>query len=479
MGFSGLDYVILVLYLLASVSLGFYFAKFQRDSRDYFLGNRDLPWPAVSLSIVATETSTLTFIGIPALAYGGNMTFLQITAGYFIARIIISALFLPAYYRGELFTAYAFLEKRFGSNTRNFAALIFMLTRLFADGVRLFATAIPLKIVTGFSYPVSIAIICAVTIVYTYFGGLRAVVWLDVTQFLIYLGGAGLAFIAIIGNMPQGWAQIMQIAEEAQKLKILDLHLDLTTTYTIFSGILGGTFLTMASHGADQLMVQRLLACRNLRDSQKALIGSGFFIILQFFIFLLIGMMLFAFYRVFPERLAISLNDEVFPYFIAHELPAGLGGLIIAAVFAAAMSTLSSSLNSLASSTIMDWVKPNFKPKWSPEVELRYARLVTVAWALLLIFVAILAGSWGSVLEAGLKIASFTYGGLLGAFLLGLRHRGIGQTETIIGMTAGLATMVLVSTTSIAWPWYVAIGTVATATTALLVHAAFGATRNR
>lgn len=463
MGFSYLDYGILLVYLLLTGGLGFYFARFQQSSRDYFLGSRDLPWPAICLSIVATETSTLTFIGIPALAYGSDMTFLQITFGYFLARIIISILFLPAYYQGELYTAYAFLERRFGSRARDLASAIFMVTRLLADGVRLFATAIPLKILTGLSYPASISIICIVTILYTYLGGLRAVIWMDAIQFLIYIGGAVVAAFIILEQIPQGWDQVVALAEPQQKLRLFDWHFDLTTTYTIFSGILGGTFLTMASHGTDQLMVQRLLACRNLRDSQKALIGSGFVIIAQFLFFLLLGVMLFAFYQVFPDRLDISRHDEVFPLFIAREMPHGIGGLLIAAIFAAAMSTLSSSLNSLASSTVMDWIKPRRKTPWSERQELFISRLTTMAWGVLLVAVAALAGSWGNVLEAGLKIASFTYGGLLGAFLLGLMADNIAERDVVPAMLFGLLTMLWVSTTEVAWPWYVAIGTASTA----------------
>ncbi|RMD99460.1 MAG: sodium:solute symporter, partial [Calditrichaeota bacterium] len=235
MGFSTLDYGILFAYLLGTGALGFYFARSQRSTRDYFLGNRDLPWPAISLSIVATETSTLTFIGIPALSFGSNMTFLQITFGYFLARIIISFFFLPAYYQGELFTAYAFIERRFGSKARDLTSGIFLVTRLLADGVRLFATAIPLAILTGLSYPVSITIICVVTILYTYLGGLRAVIWMDVIQILIYLSGALIAAFMIIGQVPGGWPHIAQLAEAAHKFKTFDFHLNLTTTYTIFS----------------------------------------------------------------------------------------------------------------------------------------------------------------------------------------------------------------------------------------------------
>lgn len=473
MSLTTIDLIILVLYLIFSIGLGFYFARFQKSAKEYFLGSREISWRAVCLSIVATETSTLTFIGVPALSFGGNMAFMQITIGYLVARILVSLLFLPAYYRGEIFTAYHFIEHRFGSAARKTASGIFMVTRLFADGVRIFATAIPLSIVTGLSYPASIAIICLVTILYTYLGGLRAVIWMDVIQISIYLIGALIAIFIMADKIPGGWQQVLAAGAGANKFQWLAFDLDLTTIYTIFSGIIGGTLLGMASHGTDQLIVQRLLACRNLKDSQKALVGSGVLVIVQFLFFLFIGIMLFVFYQAFPEKLAISRNDEIFPFFIASEMPPGVAGLIIAAIFAAAMSTLSSSLNSLASSSIIDWIKPITQAKWTDKQELFFSRLTTIGWAVLLVFVATLAGNWQNVLEAGLSIASLTYGGLLGAFLLGLTSRQFPQRAIIIAMLSGVAIMLWVQTLGVAWPWFVPIGTTATVLVGFLADLLF------
>lgn len=470
MGFTPLDYTIVLITMLGSIYLGFYFARAQHTAKDYFLGNRDLPWFAISLSVVATETSTLTFIGVPALAFAGKMTFFQLTFGYLLARILVSVFFLPAYYRGEMFTAYTFIRNRFGRKTQTTTASIFLITRLLADGVRLFATAIPLAIITGFSYPVSIAIICSVTIIYTYFGGLKAVIWLDAIQLSIYLIGAVLAMYVIIDHTPGGLAHLLALAGEAGKLQIFDWTLNLNTTYTIFSGVIGGIFLSLASHGTDQLIVQRLLACRSLRDSQKALVTSGVVVMIQFFFFLTIGVLLYAFYTHFPEKLNISKNDEIFPLFIINELPSGLSGLVIAAIFAAAMSTLSSSLNALASSTIMDFVKPYFKPGWDAARELFYSRIATIVWAILLIAVAVLSSQWGSVLESGLKIASFTYGALLGAFLLGRFSQKITQNQALFAMLCGLAVMIFVNFSGVPWPWFVAIGSTATVFSGLILH---------
>jgi len=470
-GFSPLDYAFLAAYLIGSTALGLYFSRMQRDVRDYFLGGRNLPWYAVCFSIVATETSTLTFIGVPALAYGSNMTFLQLTFGYFLARVLISLFFLPAYYRGNLVTAYNFLSQRFGQGARNVAALIFMVTRVLADGVRLFATAIPLKIATGFSYPVSIAIIGVVTIFYTYLGGIRAVVWMDMLQFCLYVSGALIAVGVILTKLPQGLSEVLAVAGPLGKLQIFNGTFSLHIPYTIWAGFVGGTFLTMASHGTDQLMVQRLLTCRRPSDSQKALIGSGFLIIAQFLFFLFIGVMLYVFYQRFPMETAIERSDEIFPLFIVNQLPRGLSGVVVAAIFAAAMSTLSSSLNSLASSTILDIYKPflSRSRELSPQKELLISRMVTLFWGGLLMGVAAMASNWGNVLEAGLKIASFTYGGILGTFLLGLSFRRTSQSEAITAMLVGLFAMLAVSQTPVAWPWYVFIGTTATFSTGAIL----------
>jgi len=292
MGFTPLDYGILFLYLIGVTIFGSWFGKYQKDTRDYFLGDRNLPWGAVCFSVVATETSTLTFISIPGIAYLTNLNFLQLTFGYLIGRIIISFVFLPAYYKGELSTAYEFLGNRFGLRMRNFSSVIFLITRLLADGVRLFATAIPLSVITGWSYPVSIAVIGILTIIYTYLGGIRAVVWIDVIQMVIYLGGAIIAGIFLLNSLSGGWQDVFTPARLGDKFQIINLSFGHSLTefftggYNFIASILGGMFLSMASHGTDQLIVQRLLTCNNLKSSQKALITSGILVIFQFALFL-------------------------------------------------------------------------------------------------------------------------------------------------------------------------------------------------
>src|SRR5215831_19790210 len=370
MGFSSIDYLVLLAYLAGITVFGVMFRKQQRTVKDYFLGGQHISKKVISLSIVATETSTLTLIGVPALAYanyarpeqGGNYTFLQVVLGYMVARIVISLLLIPAYFRGNLLTAYELLKNRFGPHTKNFAASLFLIMRALAEGVRVFAASLVLSAVLGTSLPGlphlwlwSIIIVGVLTLVYTFEGGIAAVIWTDLIQLVIYIGGSLLAAYELLHLIPGGWSAISGIAAEAGKFQVFSFSWDFGVPHTFWAGLLGGSFLTMASHGTDQLMVQRLFTCRDQRDSQKALVFSGFVVLFQFALFLLIGIMLFAYYRSYPLTVKLASNDEIFPTFIVTRLPHGISGLVIAAIFAAAMSNLSGSLNSLSSSTVMDF----------------------------------------------------------------------------------------------------------------------------
>jgi SSS family solute:Na+ symporter len=462
--FTPLDLAVLLLYLGGVTAWGAWLGRGQTSGTDYFLGNRELPWGAVMLSVVATETSTLTFLSIPGVAYLGTLTFLQLTFGYLAGRIMVSLVLLPAYFRGELTTAYALLETRFGTGARRFTSAVFMLTRLLADSVRLFATAIPLALVTGWPYPVSIAVIGALTLVYTYFGGIKAVVWVDALQMGLYLLGALLAAVALQSLVPGGWGEIFSSAQEAGKLQLLDFRLDPAVPYTVMAGLVGGGFLTMASHGTDQLIVQRLLTCTDLRAAQKALVGSALSVMVQFFIFLSVGLGLWAFYqgRVF-ER-----SDEIFALFIVQELPPGITGLLIAGIFAAAMSSLSSSINSLASASAYDFWAPLRGIAGKEDRILRAGKTFTLLWAALLIGGAILfipLSRGTTAVEVALGIASVVYGGLLGAFGLGVLVERADERSAILGMVAGIGTVMAIWLTmpeKVAWPWFALIGTAVT-----------------
>ena len=474
MSFSSIDYAIIIVYLLGVTLAGSLVAGRQKTARDYFLGGGRLAWWAVGFSIVASETSTLTFISVPGLAFRSDMHFLQLVFGYFIGRVLVAWVFIPAYYRGKIETAYDFLGKRFGLPVRRLASGVFIVTRVLASGVRLFATAIPVHLVTGFDYTQSIALIGACTIAYTYAGGLKAVVAMDVVQLFVYLSGAAASMALILHALPGGWGDVVASATfaGANKFEILNPSWGgsvagfFASPYTLLGSLLGGTFLTMASHGTDQLLVQRLLACRSARESRKALLLDAAFIVLQFAFFLLLGLALFAFYggKTFAA-LGLGSSDEVFPAFIVHTLPAGLAGLLVAGILASAMGTLSSSISSLASSAYLDLYRlARNEPGGDTRSEVRTSRLMTLFWGLVLVGGAMLfTDTTNPVVELGLRIASVTYGGLLGTFFLGLFFRGTSSRDAIVGLFAGLAAMaVVIFYTAIDYTWHTLIGCLAT-----------------
>jgi SSS family solute:Na+ symporter len=464
-----LDLVIIGLYLIGITWFGARFRHAQKNLRDYFLGGRTAPWWAISLSIVSAETSTLTIIGTPALSFSGNLGFLQVVFGYLLARIVISILFLPQYFTGEMFTAYELMRRRFGERIRKLTAGTFLVTRAVAEGVRVFAISIVISIVVGTGEIASIALIVCLTLFYTFEGGMTAVIWTDVVQMTIYVLGAIVSFFIILHKIPGGWEHVSAVAAQYGKFQVFDFHFAFTPeffsrTYTFWAGIAGGCFLTTATHGTDQLMVQRLLSARTEQQSRTALLASWVVIFIQFSLFLLIGIMLFVFYtdaKLPPPQ----PSDRIYPQFIWQFLPPAVAGLVIAAILAAAMANISAALNSLASTTVVDFYKPLVsRNKAYPESHyLRLARFATILWGVVLLGIGIMARRWGSVLETGLAIASIPFGALLGVFLLGVLTKRVGEGSAIIGMVSGLAIITYVRFgTSIAWTWYVLIGTTAT-----------------
>ncbi len=457
-----LDLLIVVLYLGGITAFGMRFRRSQRTLRGYFLADRDIPWWAISLSIVATETSTLTIISIPGLAYDTNLAFLQVALGYCLGRVLISLVLLPQYFRGELYTAYELMERRFGGNLRSATAALFLLTRAVADGVRVWAVSIVVMIALGTGDVASVALITVLTLAYTLEGGLAAVIWTDVVQLAVYVGGTLVGLMVILQLVPGGAPAVLSVAEAAGRLQVFDFSFDFSRAYTFWAGLIGGGFLTMASHGTDQLIVQRLLAARSRLESQAALISSGIIVFLQFVIFLLIGVALFAFYRLVEPSAVFARSDAIFPTFIVTRMPAGVAGLLLAAILAAAMSTLSSSLSSLSSTSIVDfYVRRN--PETSEARRMVLSRRATLFWAMVLFGFALLARRGGRVVELGLTIASVAYGALLGVFLLGVLTRRTHERGAILGLAAGLAVgLYLWLATAVPWTWYVALGTMAT-----------------
>ena len=461
MGLNHLDIAIVALYLAGITLFGLRFRRRQRSLRDYFLADRNIPWWAIALSIVAAETSTLTIISIPGLAYDSNLTFLQVVLGYVVGRIIISFVLLPHYFRGDLYTAYELIERRFGRGLRTLSASLFLLTRAAAEGVRVYAVSIVVSIALGTGEISSIALITALTLLYTFEGGLAAVIWTDVVQTVIYVGGTLVGVLVILRLLPGGWAVVHTLATQAGRLQVFDFAWTFWKPYTFWAGLIGGAFLTTASHGTDQLIVQRLLAARNQRQSITALLTSGVAIFFQFGLFLIVGVMLWAYYRL-PSS-TFGKADYIYPKFIVSRLPHGVSGLLIAAILAAAMSNLSAALNSLSSSSMIDFYLRRH-PQTDERTQLRLSRVSTLLWALLLFGLAVLSlHKVARVIEVGLSIASVAYGALLGVFLLGVLTKRTRQAGAMIGMLLGFSSeLYLWLGTKVPWTWYVAIGTIVT-----------------
>ena len=456
-----IDLAIVIVYLLAVTALGMWFRRGSQNAREYFLGGRSAPWWALAFSIVATETSTLTIIGTPAISYGGNLTFLQLVFGYLLGRLLIVLLFLPGYFRGEFFTAYALIEKRFGVRARAVAATTFLITRAVAEGVRVSAIALVVSVVLGTSERLAVLVVIALTVLYTLEGGMKAVIWTDVAQLLLYLTGSAVTFWVLLHRIPGGWSEVTQVAAVAgHKLQVFDFSFHWTTKYTFWSGLLGGAFLTMASHGTDQTIVQRLLAARDQRDSRRALLASGVIVFVQFALFLLIGVLLYVFAQHVPLLAPGERTDRILPLFLVREMPAGLAGLLLASIVAVAMSNASGSLNSLAASSILDFSRLRGRDA-EPANFLRISRRITLAWGLVLMAFGFV--KWGPLLEAGLTVAALPLGSLLGLFLLGTLDRRANARGALVGMFVGLATILCVFRfTSVAFTWYVLIGSCAT-----------------
>lgn len=479
---NAIDSAIILAYLFAVLVLGLWIGRGQRDAADYFLGGRSLPWWALLLSIVATETSTVTFLSVPSMSWQtghGDLRFLQITFGYIVGRMVVARVLLPLYFRGAPFTAYEVLQTRFGKATRRVASVLFLVTRNLSDALRLYLTALVLQAVLGLDMATCIVVLGIITILYTFVGGAKSVIWNDCVQFVIYMLGAAAAGVILIRSLPGGWDQWIQFAQDHHKLHLIDLDFSLTKpTMTFWAGLIGGMFLTMATHGTDQLMVQRYLAARKERDAALALVCSGLVVCFQFAIFLLLGVGLACFYTAYPPQTALTQGDKVFAHFIVQNMPTGLTGLTLAAVFAAAMSTLSSSLNSSASALVSDLYLPLRREELSPVAQLRVARLATILFGILQISIAMMSGRIGateSTVMSVLAIAGFATGPVLGLYWLAVFTHNVQQTSALIGFGIGLAVLSgLAYGTDLNSLWYAVVGSLTTLLAGWLVQKIVG-----
>jgi len=483
MGFTTFDGVIIVLYLIGIAMFGMMMGGRQASVKDYFISEKTIPWWAVCITIVATETSALTFLSLPGIAWAGSMVFLQLALGYILGRIFVAVVLIPRYFEGESYTAYTILEKYFGSAIRRTASITFMLTRLFADGVRLYTTAIPLALLfqrfeilpelsATSMYVLSIALLTTLTLVYVFVGGIRAVIWTDVLQWTVYVFGAVVSIVVLLKLIPLSVPELFSTLLASGKLQVVDAFPEgtwsalLTEPYSLLGGVVGGMVLSIASHGTDQIIVQRVLAAGHPKPAKKAMILSGGVVFVQFALFLFVGALLWK----FDPSPTLTAN-EVFASFILNYLPTGLSGLIVAGVLAAAMSTLSSSISALGSSTMLDIILPLRRTALSPDRALKWSRKISIVWACLLLLVATLfIGTPQAVVELALSIASFTYGGLLGLFVLGIFARHISTRAVLSGFAIGIiGNGLIILYTPLAWIWYTLSGVLLTIATARIV----------
>ena len=459
------DWLVIALYLAGIVGLGVWFGKDQHTTRDYFLGSRTVSWWAIGFSIVAAETSALTVIGVPGLAFGSDLGFLQMIVGYVLARIILAAVLVPHYFKGEIYSPYQLLADRFGPSARRTAGGFFLLSETLAAGVRVYVVAIPIQLMLGIPVLPAILLFVGLSLIYTYVGGVKAVIWTDAVQFVLFLAGGLYTLFYLPTLMDGGWQSMWQAAGDAGKLQWFNPKFTLGAPFNIWMGLIGGTVMVMSSHGAEQLIVQRVLACKTVGDGRRALILSAALVFPLFLIFLLVGAFLWVYYQVQPMAIplpeaqpGIQANDFVYPIFMLTEVPHVLRGFLIVALLAAAMSSVSSALNALASVSTMDFLKAAL-PGRSESAYLKFSKVSTLVWAALLILVAYLSRNVVFVLDAAFSLRGLTSGALLGAVLMAVVLRHGSPRPIVIGMLTALAAMILVKTqTAVFWPWYTLIG---------------------
>ena len=497
-----LDLIIIFGYLIGITLFGVLFSGKQETTEDYFVGDRSVPWWAIAMSIVATETSTITFISVPGVAFakGGNFQFLQLVFGYMLGRVVISLIFIPLYFKGDLLTVYQLLGERFGEQVKMLASALFVVMRNIADGIRLLLTAIVLAAVYIAFQPTantdeviigSIILLGVVMIIFTFYGGMEAVIWVEVVQLAIYIGGAIAAAIVILNQTDGGITKVLEVGAEYNKFSVFDFGFDITKNYTFWSGLIGGCFLTMSTHGTDQYLVQRYLCTNKPSRASFALLTSGAVVLAQFIGFLFIGVLLFAYYHPYtaaeyaqagvvdsgiPATFPFSGGDKVFPDFITQHMPSGLSGLVVAAIFAAA---LSSSLNSIAATFVQDLYKPFAKGKDDKHF-LKVSGWLTLAFGFVQIIVALaLMGLNESALNQALSVASLINGPVLGVFLVGTFLKRVSQTPALIGMAASITIMLLIRfATPVAFTWYVLFGSLITVLVAWLASFIFPTNNN-
>ncbi|MBM3881238.1 MAG: sodium:solute symporter [Verrucomicrobia bacterium] len=466
------DWTVIVVYLVGIVGLGVWAGRGQKTTRDYFLGREEIPWWGVGLSIVATETSALTFIGVPAMAYGGDLALLQIIVGYVIARVVLAVVLVPHYFKGEIYSAYQLLEHAFGPPARRLAGGFFLVAGTLGAGVRVFVSCIPIQLMLGVDILTAILIFVGLSLVYTYLGGIKTVVWTDAAQFLLFVGGGVFALFYIPTLLEGGWSTVLDEARAAGKLNWLNLELTLGLPFNLWMGLIGATVHILFSHGADQLIVQQVLTCKSVAGGRRALILSAVIIFPLFLVFLLTGALLWVYYQHHPLGIAIpettgglKQNDYVFPIFILTVVPHWLKGFLIVAVLSAAMSSVSAALAALSSVSMMDILRGLSRHPRSEAYYFRLSRYATVFWAAMLVLVAFVTRQAAFVFNLAFSLAGLTSGAMLGGLILAVFFRRGASGPVMAGMTSAFVAMVALQALfpgRVAWPWYTLMGAVVT-----------------
>ncbi len=441
--FGTANAIILVIYLAGMVTIGLLLAGRQKTTEDYFLAGRNMPWLAVGMSMFASLTSATTYMGVPAFAYGHNIAMIFGVAMSLVAAPILSRLFYPVYRKQRVTTSYEYILVRYGQGARRAVSALFVLSRLGWLGIVIYAPAKAMAVASGMPLLLAIGMMGLLAVTYTVLGGLSAVIWTDVAQFVILFGGAVWLIGTLVMHVPGGAAEIVRVAAETGKLDVFDWT-DLSKL-TALSAVIGWFFVFLNDYGTDQVTVQRLMAVRTDKGVVKAIAFNAVNDLLINGMLIFIGIGMFAYFRAFPDRLDGSVDsDGILPFYIMHILPAGASGLMVTAIFAAAMSSVDSGINSLSTVIVNDWIKPLRQTARSGIGDVALARWLTVTLGVLATAAAAYAARIGDIVEMWMSIMGLFAAPILSIFVLGLLTRRAHFYGWVMGAACGIAlTMVL------------------------------------
>jgi len=435
--FGLLNTIILVMYLAGMVGIGILLAGRQKTAEDYFLAGRHMPWLAVGMSMFASLTSATTYMGVPAFAYTHNIAMIFGVGMSLVAAPILARLFYPVYRRHHVTTSYEYIHVRYGAGARAAVSVLFVLSRLGWLGIVIYAPAKAMSVASGMPLNLAIGLMGLLAVTYTVLGGLSAVVWTDVVQFIILLGGAVWLGLTLASHVPGGVPHILQAAARSGKLAVFDWT-DMSEL-TALSAMIGWFFVFLNDYGTDQVTVQRLLAVKSDRGVTKAITFNAVNDLLINGLLIFIGIGMFAYFQAFPSRLAPGIDaDGMLPFYIMHILPPGISGLMVTAIFAAAMSSVDSGINSLSTVIVTDWIKPIRGRHHHPAHEITWARILTVLLGALATLAALYAARIGNIVQMWMNIMGLFAAPVLSIFVLGILTRRTHFYGWLVGAGCGI-----------------------------------------